>query len=46
MQLYEFHKKEVPLDAQQREDLMEKLLKFNVSIKQYEEALKLPNITM
>lgn len=46
MQLYEFHKSDIPEDVDQRAELIEKLLKFNVSLKLYQESLKLPNITM
>ena len=45
VQLYEFHKREIPNDPEEKAKFMETLLKFNVSIKQYEEAFKMPNIT-
>ena len=37
--------REIPNDMEEKAKFMETLLKFNISIRQYEEAFKMANIT-
>ena len=45
-QLYEFQRKEVPEDAAEKEEMMKKLLKFQVTFSQYKNAFEMDNITI
>ena len=44
MQQYEFKKVEIPKESEKRVDLSNKLGKYNVSLTQYDSALRLPEI--
>lgn len=44
MQQYEFKKVEIPKESEKRVDLSKKLGKYNVSLTQYDSALRLPEI--
>ena len=44
MQQYEFKKVEIPKEIEKRVDLSKKLGKYNVSLTQYNSALRLPEI--
>lgn len=46
LQLFEFHKKNVPDDDQEKKVMAKNLLKFKVSLQQYTNALMLDNVTM
>ena len=45
LQLYEFHKKEIPDGDDDKEEFATKLMKYSVSLQQYQTALSLDNIT-
>ena len=45
LQLYEFHKNEVPETQEEKEEFAEKLNKFGVSISQYASTLEMDNVT-
>ena len=46
LQMYKFEKAHVPIGESEKAAFLEKLLKFGVSIKQYESAYALEDITM
>ena len=46
IQLYEFHKKPVPEDSEEKKAFVTKLMEFGVSIKQYNDAFAMKDITM
>lgn len=46
LQLYEFHKSEVPETQQEKEEFAVKLNAFGVSFSQYASTLEMDNITM
>ena len=46
LQLYEFHKSEVPETQQEKEEFAVKLNTFGVSLSQYASTLEMDNITM
>ena len=46
MQLYELYKKEIPTEQWEREEFAINLMKYEVSLQQYEDAFVLENITM
>ena len=39
-QLYEFHKKLIPEDSSEKEDMAEKLMAFNISLRDYQKSLE------
>lgn len=45
MQLYEFHKREVPEDEEEEVEFIEKLMNFKVSLQQYKAALEMDNMS-
>jgi hypothetical protein len=44
--LYKFHKEPVPENPEEKMKIVESLMKFGVSITQYEKAYNMPDITM
>ena len=38
--LYEFHKKLIPEDSSEKEDMSEKLMAFNISLRDYQKSLE------
>ena len=45
-QLYRFIKEPVPQDSEEKEEFASKLFTFGVSLKQYEKAYAMPDVTM
>lgn len=45
-QLYRFRKEPVPENSEEKLKMVERLMKFGVSITQYEKAYNMPDITM
>lgn len=46
LQLYNFHKKEIPEDPDEKKEMVAELMKFNVSLVQYRSAMEMANVTM
>ena len=46
MQLFEFEKVDVPSDLDQASNLADTLMKFGVSLLQYQAAVEAPEVTM
>lgn len=46
VQLYEFHKQCVPEDSEEKKAFVTSLMDFGVSLKQYNDAFSMNNITM
>ena len=46
LQLYRFIKEPVPQDSEEKQEFASKLFSFGVSIKQYERAYAMPDLTM
>ena len=46
VQLYEFHKRPVPEDSEEKQAFVTSLMEFGVSLKQYKDAFAMNNITM
>ena len=44
--MYEFHKAELPDENEEKAEFVEKLMNFGVSIKQYESAYAMDDVTM
>ena len=46
VQLYEFHKRPVPEDSEEKKAFVASLMEFGVSLKQYNDAFAMKDITM
>ena len=46
VQLYEFHKRPIPEDSEEKKTFVTSLMEFGVSVKQYNDAFAMKNITM
>ena len=46
LQLLEFHKKALPKEPLEKEQMAEKLQDFGISLQQYKSALEMPDVTL
>ena len=46
IQVYEFHKREIPDDDEEKGKMVTTLMQFKVSLQQYRKAIAMDNVTM